>query len=215
MAAPAIQSDPEEPLTPKGGADNPISALIKELIDINSEIFELKEDIVAKGIPYNTANVLVELSRVGKPDELEELKKSALRTAVSQFGVGAISPEKLNDDLVKLVELEEDLAHLRGVAKGRNLEPQAVNLLTNVMRQNPGDRGSHILSKIFEYSRACDVPIKMIAPVETAEIQEPASVLPDIQIDAPDTVGWKKYRALMIDLAIGAVMAYCALTLLT
>lgn len=199
----------------KDNAANPLAALVKQLIDINSEIFELKEDIVAKGIPYNTANALVELSRVGKADELNQLKQSALQNAASQYGASAISPEALDAHLVKLSELEDDLSHQRRIAKGRNLEAQSLNLLTNVIRQNPGDRGANVLSKIFEYARACDIPVKMLAPMEMPEIEEPESVLPVIKLPEPDTAGWKKYRTLLVDLAIGAVMACCALALLT
>ena len=126
-----------------------------------------------------------------------------------------MSTEQLDAHLIKLAELEDDLSQVRRIAKGRNLEAQSLNLLTNVIRQNPGDRGAKVLSKIFEYARACDIPVKMLASVEILEIEEPESVLPDIKIPEPDTAGWKKYRALSIDLVIGAVMAGCALALLT
>lgn len=215
MAAPAGKPNTAKPQAEKGSATNPLALLVKELIDINSEIFELKEDIVAKGIPYNTANALVELSRVGKADELQQLKQTALQNATSQYGAAALSTEQLDAHLIKLAELEDDLSQVRRIAKGRNLEAQSLNLLTNVIRQNPGDRGAKVLSKIFEYARACDIPVKMLASVEMPEIEEPESVLPDIKIPEPDTSGWKKYRALSIDLVIGAVMAGCALALLT
>ena len=55
--------------------ENPVAELIKELIDINTEIFELKETVVAKGVPYNTLNSLVEMSVVGKSEELIQMKK--------------------------------------------------------------------------------------------------------------------------------------------
>lgn len=194
---------------------NPIASLVNELIDVNTEIFELKEDIVSKGIPYNTANALVELVRVGKEDELGQLKRSALQTARSQYGAGAITGETLDDHLVKLTDLEDDLSHLRRVAKQRNLEPQAVNLLTNVIRQNPGDRGCQVLGRIFEYARACDIPIKTVVPVDLGEIEEPESVLPDIKLPEPDTRGWRKFKDLGVDLLIGGFMAICALALLT
>jgi len=194
---------------------NPIASLVNELIDVNTEIFELKEDIVSKGIPFNTANALVELVRFGKEDELAQLKRSALQTARSQYGAGALKADVLDDHLVKLTDLEEDLSHLRRVAKGRNLEPQAVNLLTNVIRQNPGDRGCQVLSRIFEYARACDIPIKTLVPVDTGVDDEPESVLPDIKLPEPDTRGWKRFKDLGVDLLIGAVMAICALALLT
>jgi len=169
--------------------ENPVASLIKELIDINTEIFELKETIVAKGVPYNTLNSLVEMSAVGKSDELEQLKESALQTAELQYGAGAIKSDALQSSLTKLIEYEEDLAHLRKIARGRNMDPQATNLLTNVIRQNPGD-----------------TPIKD---------EKPDSVLPDIKIPSPPKHGWHRFKYLLFDIAVGTTLACTALALLT
>ena len=72
------------------GKQHPVALVLSELIDINTEIFELKETVVAKGVPYNTLSALVEISSVGKEAEIANLKNSALQTALSQYGVGAI-----------------------------------------------------------------------------------------------------------------------------
>lgn len=196
-------------------SSSPIASLIKELIDINTEMFDVKETIVAKGIPYNTLNALVDLSAVGKSDELERLKESALQTALSQFGAGAVKSMELEQALEKLIELEEDLAHLRKISRGRNMDPQATNVLTNVIRQNPGDRGEKVLNLMFDYAAACDIKIdgRVASKVELLD-DEPESVLPKIEL--PDTrgEGWRRYRGLMMDIAIGLVMSVCALALL-
>jgi len=48
------------------GKQHPVALVLSELIDINTEIFEIKENVVAKGVPYNTLSALVEISAVGK-----------------------------------------------------------------------------------------------------------------------------------------------------
>lgn len=193
--------------------ENPVAELIKELIDINTEIFELKETVVAKGVPYNTLNSLVEMSVVGKSEELIQMKKSALQTAESQYGVGAIKAEEFQTSLAKLVEFEEDLAHLRKIARGREMDPQATNLLTNVVRQNPGDRGEKVLNTIVEYAVACGIPVvSKIVPIVD---EKPKSVLPNIDLTPPPERGWKRFKHLLIEVAIGTALAFTALVLLT
>jgi len=195
--------------------ENPVASLIKELIDINTEIFELKETIVAKGVPYNTLNSLVEMSAVGKSDELEQLKESALQTAELQYGAGAIKSDALQSSLTKLIEYEEDLAHLRKIARGRNMDPQATNLLTNVIRQNPGDKGEKVLNTIVEYALVCDINVTGVSKIAPIKDEKPDSVLPDIKIPSPPKHGWHRFKYLLFDIAVGTTLACTALALLT
>ncbi len=196
-------------------SSNAVASLVKELIDINTEMFDVKETIVAKGVPYNTLNALVELSAVGKSDDLQQLKESALQSATSQFGAGAVKPLEFDQALEKLVELEEDLAHVRKISRGRNMDPQATNVLTNVIRQNPGDRGEKVLNLMFDYATACEIKVdgRVAAKVETLE-DKPESVLPDIKLPDSRGEGWQQHKRLIIDIAIGLVMSICALALL-
>ena len=195
--------------------ENPVASLIKELIDINTEIFELKETIVAKGVPYNTLNSLVEMSAVGKSDELVQMKKSALQTAESQYGAGAIKSDEFQSSLTKLIEYEEDLSHLRKIARGRNMDPQATNLLTNVIRQNPGDKGEKVLNTIVEYALACDINVTGVSKTVPVVEETPESVLPDIEIPLPPKHGWHRFKHLIFDIAVGTALAFTALALLT
>ncbi len=196
-------------------ASSPVASLIKELIDINTEMFDIKETIVAKGVPYNTLNALVELSTVGKSEDLIQLKESALQSATSQYGAGAVKSMELDQALEKLTELEEDLAHVRKISRGRNMDPQATNLLTNVIRQNPGDSGEKVLNTMFDYAAACEINVNgRVAGVIEAIDDEPESVLPKIELDDPRDAGWRQHKRLMIDIAIGLVMSICALALL-
>lgn len=192
-----------------------VESIITELIDINSEIFELKEEIVAKGIPFATVNALVDLARAENAEELENLRNNSLQAAVAQYGVGAISAELLDQHLQKLVELEEDLGHVRKLAKGNNLEPQAVNLLTQVIRQNPGDGGTRVVGKIIEYARACGISIANVQLVASNEPAPVVSVLPSIELPVEDAQGLRSYRKLAAEIALGLLIAVVALTLLT
>lgn len=206
---------PQAALAKIPSGSNTVESIIRELIDINSEIFELKEEIVAKGVPFNTVNALVELKAVGKPEEWDGLRNNALKTAVAQYGVGAIKPQQLDTHMDKLVELEEDLAHIRKLAKGNNMEPQAINLLTNIIRQNPGDNGTKVIGKIVEYARAFGITVNQVQLVASSEPPEPVSVLPDIKLPEPANRGLAQYKQIAIDICIGLFMACAALALLT
>ena len=194
---------------------NTVESIVTELIDINSEIFELKEELVAKGVPYTTLNALVDLARNEKEQDLFELKKSALSAAKSEYGVGAVTSELLENYLDKLVELEEDLGQVRKLARANELEPQAINFLTQVIRQNPGDGGTRVVGKIVEYARACGITVSGVQLVVDNTPAEPESVLPKIELPEPEKGGWKQWRQIATDVAIGLLMTIIALSLLT
>ena len=196
------------------GKQHPVALVLSELIDINTEIFELKENVVAKGVPYNTLSALVEITAVGKEAEISNLKNSALQAALSQYGVGAIKREELENVVTNLIELEDDLEQVRKVSRSHNLNPQAINVLTNIVRQNPGDRGASVLNLILEYAQVSGIELKIINSLPTEEELSPPSVIPDIPTLAKELPGWKKHRKLGIEVALGAVLAWCALALL-
>jgi len=176
--------------------------------------YRIKENVVAKGVPYNTLSALVEITAVGKEAEINNLKNSALQAALSQYGVGAIKRDELDQVVTNLVELEDDLEQVRKVSRGQNLNPQAINVLTNVVRQNPGDRGASVLNLIMEYARASDIKLKITDSLPSEEEMAPPSVIPVITTEGEDISGWKKHRQLAIEITLGAVMAWCALALL-
>ena len=196
------------------GKQHPVALVLSELIDINTEIFELKENVVAKGVPYNTLSALVEISSVGKEAEIANLKNSALQTALSQYGVGAIKRAELDEVVTNLIELEDDLEQVRKVSRSQNLNPQAINVLTNIVRQNPGDRGASVLNLILEYARVSGIELKIVNSLPSEEEMAPPSVIPDIPTDSGDLSGWKKHRQLGIEITLGAILAWCTLALL-
>jgi len=192
------------------GKQHPVALVLSELIDIN----KIKENVVAKGVPYNTLSALVEISAVGKEAEISNLKNSALQAALSQYGVGAIKRDELDAVITNLLELEDDLEQVRKLSRSQDLNPQAINVLTNVVRQNPGDRGASVLNLILEYAEASGIKLKITQSLPTEEEMGPPSVIPDIPRESKELSGWKKHRKLGIEITLGAIVAWCAMALL-
>jgi len=133
---------------------------------------------------------------------------------LSQYGVGAIKRDELDSVVTKLIELEDDLEQVRKLSRSQNLNPQAINVLTNIVRQNPGDRGSSVLNLILEYARASGIELAIANSLPSEEDMSPPSVIPDIPKEDKEISGWKKHRQLGIEITLGALVAWCALALL-
>ena len=95
------------------------------------------------------------------------------------------------------------------------MDPQATNLLTNVIRQNPGDKGEKVLNTIVEYALACDINVTGVSNMMPVKEEKPESVLPDIEIALPPQHGWHRFKPLLFDIAVGTALAFTALALLT
>lgn len=192
-----------------------VQSILTELLDLSSEISHLKEELIAKGVPFNTVNALVDLARSGPRQEYESLRGTALRLADEGSGVGSISSDELDTLLNDVVLLDDDLIHVRKMARGHEINPQAINLLTQIVRQNPGDGGQLVLNSMVEYARAYGISVGGVKLVTDSESAAPKSVLPDIQL--PDRSGGPilKHRDLIIELSLGVLVAITALSLLT
>ncbi len=171
------------------------------------EMHELRENLVAHGIAFQTVNVLIEMGFHDKLAEQESLIESALNGTKQAVSSGGLSRVDLQDQLAALVSLERDIAHTRRIAREQGLNLPALNALTQMIRQNPGDKGQKVINDFLAYALACDVKLSGIDEILRSLDEEPQSVLPQIErTDAPADTGSRK--TLYRDIALGLAMAF-------
>jgi len=202
-----------EPLANKYEFDS-VKSILVELNGIYAQQAEIRETLEAKGVPAATVNMLVNLLAGNAADEFEKISASALKVASDQVGIRAIKSDVLVTNIRKLVELDEDALFIRRIARGMEFNPQAISMLTNIIRQNPGDSGKNVLTELFSYAVEYGVPLEGLRSVEGAGTEND-SVLPEIIIEKPEPKGLMKYKDLAIELAVAAVATYTVLHLLT
>ena len=87
---------------------------------------------------------------------------------------------ELKSQLAEIVDLEKGLQHVRKIAKQQGVHMQAINHLSQLMKENPGDHGTQAINTFVAYADAAGVPLERFAEVR-GQIQEaPKSVLPNV-----------------------------------
>ncbi len=194
---------------------NAVKRVVDEVVLLMSHIHDAKQEIIARGIPFHTVNVLVELGAQGKTEEQAKMRKTALESSEKQYGPAAITAEKLDEHLNTLVGLEKDLGHARQVGRQQGLDMTSINYLTLIIRQNPGDGGEKIINTFLAYALACDIPLHRLEEIRDEITKGPKSVLPDIARDESQNSRSAATKKLITDICVGCVLALLAITLLT
>ena len=157
-----------------------VESILTELVDLSSEMSHLKENLISKGIPFNSINALVERKNQGKPKVFDSLLDSVLSGAEDELGPGAPDRQVLVQHIDRVVELDQDMAHIRKVARGHEMELRAVNMITQIVSTNPGDGGEKVLNSLVEYGCTLGIPVKGVKIVSSDSTPKATSVLPDI-----------------------------------
>lgn len=162
-------------------AENVISDAVANITRLMSDMTFLREGLIANGIPAQTVTVLIEMNLHRRTEARDRLVDSAIQGARESFGDTAIEKRRLLGDLDQLVALEQDLAHVRRILREQGVNVQAMNFLTQLIRQNPGDGGAAAVRDFVAYSIACGLPIgDALERAESLTIRS-ASVLPKIE----------------------------------
>lgn len=193
---------------------NDVKRVVDEVVLLMAHIHEYRQELIARGIPFHTVNMLIELGAQGKTEEQDKIKKTALESSEKQFGPAAITVENLDTHLKTLVGLEKDLGHARQVGHQQGLDMTAINSLTMFIRQNPGDGGEKTINAFLAYAMACDIPLHRIDEIREQITAGPKSVLPDITRDESLDTGNKVKKKLITDICVGCMLALLAITLL-
>jgi len=221
LTASNLKSQPEQSANDvKAGASvsesekNPVKRVVDEIVQLMAQIHESKQEIIARGIPFHSVNVLVELGAQGKKEEQAKILSTALESSEKQYGPAAITAEKLDSHLTTLIGLEKDLGHARHLARQQGLDMSSINSLTLIVRQNPGDGGEKTINTFLAYAMACDIPLHRIDEIREEVTAGPKSVLPNIARDESVQTSLKAKKKLITDICIGCVLALLAITLL-
>lgn len=207
------QNSPEAANESNLVSENIVQNSIRELSENSIALDEYKSNLRALGIRLQTSNVMIELALQGKNEELEKILESTIKTSKSKFGDGAITREELDRRLEAMLALEKDILYTKKLCKERNLDVQAVNILSKLIRQSPGDGGEKVINTIFAYAVLCNVPLSGIEAIQQEHRKESNTVLPDIKRQYKEGAGSVTQRT-VVDVLIGVTLAICLMYLL-
>jgi len=194
---------------------NPVKRVVDEMVVLMGDIHEHKQELIARGIPFHTVNMLVEMGVHEKQEELANLRKTSLDLSEKQYGPAGISEEKFDEHLETLIALEKDLGHVKRLGNQQGLDMMSINSLTLIIRQNPGDGGEKMLNTFLAYVMACDIPLTQIESILAEQTAGPKSVLPDIPREQSASLAKAAKKKLITDICVGCALALLALSLLT
>lgn len=195
-------------------ADNVIMSSVRELSTLQANMEDIRAELRARGIQGQTTNVMVEMAFHNRQSEMQALMETALQSSEKEYGHGAITRNEFQDALDNLLTLEKDVAHTRKLCKQQGLNLQVMNMLVQLVRQNPGDGGTKAINTFLGYARACNIELSGIDEVTQKYTTEPASVLPNIQrIEVDETC--ERRKALVRDVVLGLTLTVVMFLLVT
>lgn len=201
------------PVEKSSSEENVVKNSIKEFCALHKDMHNLRENLVALGVPTQTLTVLIEMGFNDRVNEQEQLMLSCL----SEIGGGYVDESvktKFKMQLQELTDLEHDMAHARKIARESGLSLPALNSLTNMIRQNPGDGGEKVVNSFLAYAIAAEIPMHGVDEILAAAKTKPKSVLPVIDRDTEGDE-LRNRISLARDLLLGFSLAIILLLLLT
>lgn len=188
------------------GHKNTVHQLVEEVCNLMADSHDIREDALARGVPFHTMNMLIELGVNEKPDEQAEMMKTALAASKKAHGQAAIGEKQLQDSVDALVTLQKDLGHVRRLAQLQSINMNAMNPLTLMIRQSPGDGGEKVINEFVAYALLCGIKLEKFHELTENLGSEDKSVLPDIQLETEDEKVAARKRLItdvLVGLAIG------------
>ena len=174
-------SDSDNNKQVKPVADNIVLTSVRELTSLQTSMEDIRAELRARGIQGQASKVLIEMAFHNRQSEMQGLIDAALQSSKQEYGHGAITRNELQEALDELLILEKDIAHTRKLCKQQGLDLKVINMLVQLVRQNPGDGGAKAINTFLGYARACNIELSGIDQITQKYTTEPASVLPDIK----------------------------------
>lgn len=190
---------------PTAVSANIVKSSVKELSEKSVAMDELKSSLRARGIRMPMSNVMLELALQENEAELDKIMLSATKASEEKYGEGAISLEELKASIENMLSLEKDILYTRKLCKERGLDIQSLNILSQLIRQNPGDGGEKIVNTIFGYAASCGIKLSGIEAIKQEYTQDVDSVLPKIKSQKTVT-GKYNFKRLILDVFIGVTL---------
>jgi len=184
------------------------------MVDISTGLFDQKDDLIAKGVPNGDVSAIVNACRRSDHERLAQLRQKALTASQELYGVGAITEQALDTYIDEISVFAADLMYVRKMARGLDLNLDAINLLTQAIRDNPADKGSGLLNDVVGYARSYGIPVGSMHLVASRQTPESGSVLPDVKKTESVTRGLWQYRDVLVEVCVGVALSVAALWLL-
>lgn len=192
--------------------NNLVKRTIDEICSLLSQVHDVREDLIARGVLFHMLNALIELGVSDKPDEQATLITTAVEASFKAHGKRAIAREELEAQLALVVTFEKDLRHARQLAGQQGVNLLVLSHLTQLIRQNPGDNGVQAVNTFVAYADAAGIPLDRVGDILGSFSEEPVSVLPDIPPDPlPDQR--ERVQTLLTNLGIGCVLTVAVMWL--
>ena len=209
MSEATALSDSAPPSEEAVDAENPVREAVDRFCSLIDEMDHIRENLRAAGLPLRTTRMIVEFGVQDKKDQRDQAIDAAMTTSVESV----YSREEVAQQISQVVELEKAYTEARSVARERNLDVQALGVLTQMIQQNPGDRGENAVTTFVGYAIACDISLDNIGAVVRGLEAAKASVLPVVDrttLANPGQTG----RAVVMDILVGVAFSIAALWLL-
>lgn len=159
---------------------NPVRQSVEEICKLLGDSHEIRQEVMARGVQFNTLNVLIDYGTQNKDEEKADLIESTVSAAKKEFGDAGIGKEQLEKHLAALVTIERDIGHVRRLSQNQGMQMQALNFLTQMIRTNPGDGGEKAINSFVAYAIACDIKLDNFQEEVTKLVAGTGSVLPVI-----------------------------------
>lgn len=178
---PATQSPNQSESEPvKEIHKNPVRQSVEEICKLLGDSHEIRQEVMARGVQFNTLNVLIDYGTQNKTDEQADLIETTVIASKKEFGDAGLTEDQLKKHLEALVTIERDIGHVRRLSQNQGFHMLALNFLTQMIRMNPGDNGEKAVNSLISYAMACDIKLDSFQE-EAAKLKEgTASVLPVI-----------------------------------
>jgi len=196
------KSEASEP----AGHKNTVRQCVEEICNLMGDSHELREEAMARGVQFHTLNVMIEMGSHNKPDEQAEMMKTALAASEKAHGSAAITKEQLQELVDSLVAIDRDIGHVRRLAQLQDVNLQAMNFLTQIIRLNPGDGGEKSVNDFVAYAALCGIKLEKFKDIADDIAGVKKTVLPDIERIEEDRKKASRKRMMsdvLVGLAIG------------
>ena len=191
--------------TEKAALDNVVISSVRELSTLQDSMDEIRAELRARGVQQQSCIVMVEMAFHGRQAHMHGMLDAALKNSQQAYGDGAITRAELQEAVDNMLVLEKDIAHTRKLCKQRGLDLKVINMLVQLVRQNPGDGGEKAVNTFLGYALACGIELFEIDEIRKRYTSRPASVLPDIKPRGKNELKMDR-MALVRDVAIGLML---------
>jgi len=184
---------------------NPTHRAIEEIARFVDDLDHMRSTLVAKDVPFQTVNMLVEMTLQNRRPEREKIIDPLLSPMAEKPVAGDLTRSILEEHLESMASVERDLSQSRYLAREEGLDIHLVNFLAQIVRQNRGDGGQKAVNTFVAYAIACKIPLTDAQEMSQELVSKSTSVLPEIP--RKEKVGASfNMRSLLQDVALGLLI---------